>query len=173
MLVSCTHTAAQAFGAKFTTEAGVLFNAGMNWFTAAPGTANSIAPWKRPVVNMGPLLTLRGGRPHLALGAPGGRKIIGALVQILSNVVDHGMSMQPACSAPRTDSSSRVTLYDDRIDGASIERLAAMGHRLEAVSEEANATGYEFAHPTSILVGDDGLVRCGVDPFRKMEAVGW
>ena len=173
MLVSCTHTAAHPFGAKFLTEAGVLFNAGMNWFTAAPGAANSIEGWKRPVVNMGPLLALRDGRPFMALGAPGGRKIIGALVQILSNVVDHDMSMQLACSAPRTDSSGRVTLFDDRIEPSVIDALANMGHRLEAVCEEGNATGYEFAHPTSILVGDDGYVRCGVDPFRKMEAVGF
>lgn len=173
MLVSCTHTAATAFGAKFLTEAGVVFNAGMNWFTAAPGAANSIAGWKRPVVNMGPVLTLRDGRPHLALGAPGGRRIIGAVVQILSNVVDHGMSAQEACSAPRTDSSSQVDLVDDRIEGEVLEALARLGHRLELVSEESNATGYEFAHPTSILVAEDGTVRCGVDAVRKMEAVGY
>lgn len=173
MLVSCTHTAAHAFGAKFLTEAGVLFNAGMNWFTAAPGAANSIAGNKRPVVNMGPLLTMRNGRPHLAIGAPGGRRIIGCVVQILSNVVDHGMSMQQACSAPRVDSSSRTTIADDRIDPAVLEALAAMGHRLDLVTEEANATGYEFAHPTAIEVCDDGTVRCGVDAVRKMEAVGF
>ena len=173
MLVSCTHTAAHAFGAKFLTDSGVLFNAGMNWFTAAPGAANSIAGWKRPVVNMGPVLALRDGRPSLALGAPGGRRIIGAVVQILSNVVDHGLSMQEACSAPRTDSSSRVDLVDDRIDDAVIEALAGRGHRIELVSEEANATGYEFAHPTAIEVAEDGTVRCGVDAVRKMEAVGY
>lgn len=173
MLVSCTHTAAHAFGAKFLPETGVLFNAGMNWFTAAPGAANSIAGGKRPVVNMGPVLALRDGKPYLALGAPGGRHIIGAVVQILSNVIDFGLSMQPACSVARTDSSSRVTRVDDRIDGAVTDALAAMGHRLEMVNEEANSTGYEFAHPTAIEVCDDGTVRCGVDAFRKMEAVGW
>ena len=81
--------------------------------------------------------------------------------------------MQPACSVARTDSSSRVTRVDDRIDGAVIDELAAMGHRLEMVNEEANSTGYEFAHPTAIEVCADGTVRCGVDAFRKMEAVGW
>ena len=149
------------------------FNAGMNWFTAAPGAANSIAGWKRPVVNMGPVLTVRDGRPHMALGTPGGRRIIGAVVQILSNVVDHGMTMQEACTAARTDSSSRTTLVDDRVEEATIAALEQLGHRIEPVSEEGNATGYEFAHPTAILVGDDGNVHCGVDPFRKMEAVGY
>jgi gamma-glutamyltranspeptidase / glutathione hydrolase len=122
---------------------------------------------------MGPVLTLRDGRPHMALGAPGGRRIIGAVVQILSNVVDHGMSMQEACTAARADSSSRTTLVDDRIASETVAALERMGHRIELVSEEGNATGYEFAHPTSILVGDDGNVHCGVDPFRKMEAVGY
>lgn len=173
MLVSCTHTAAHAFGAKFLPESGVLFNAGMNWFTAAPGAANSIAGGKRPVVNMGPVLALRDGKPYLALGAPGGRRIIGCVVQILSNVLDHGLSIQAACSAARTDSSSRSTLVDDRIEPAVIEALQAMGHRIDTVNEEANATGYDFAHPTAIEVCDDGTVRCGVDAFRKMEAVGW
>ncbi len=173
MLVSCTHTAAHAYGAKFLTQAGVHFNAGMNWFTAAPGSANSIAPWKRPLVNMGPVMALKDGKPYMALGAPGGRRIIGCVVQILSNVVDHGLSMQAACSVPRTDSSSRVNFIDDRIDGAVVDRLTKLGHQVELLSEEANPVGYDFAHPTSILVGDDGHVRCGVDPFRKMEAMGY
>jgi gamma-glutamyltranspeptidase/glutathione hydrolase len=171
MLVSCTHTAAHAFGAKFLTEPGVHIHAGMNWFTAMPGAANSIAGGKRPLCNMGPLLATQNGKPYMALGAPGGRRIMECLVQILSNVVDHGMSMQVACSAPRMDSSSRLTYYDDRLDGAVIERLAAMGHHLSPVFEDP--VGYEFAHPTSILVGDDGYVRCGVDPFRKMWAAGY
>lgn len=122
---------------------------------------------------MGPVLALRDGKPYLALGAPGGRHIIGAVVQILSNILDHGMTMQPACSVARTDSSSRVTRVDDRIDGAVVEALETMGQRIELVSEEANVTGYEFAHPTDIEICDNGTVRCGVDPFRKMEAVGW
>lgn len=170
MLVSCTHTAAHNFGAKFLTTTGVHIHAGMNWFTAMPGAANSIAGGKRPLCNMGPVLITKLGKPYMALGAPGGRRIIECVVQILSNVVDHGMSMQAACSAPRLDASSRTTYYDDRLDPAVAERLESMGHRMEGIFEDA--VGYEFAHPTSILVGDDGYVRCGVDPFRKMWAAG-
>ena len=145
-------------------------HAGMNWFTAMPGAANSIAPGKRALCNMGPILATKNGKPFMALGAPGGRRIMNCVVQVLSNVVDHGMSMQAACAAPRIDASGRTTLYDDRLDSAIADALAGIGHRLQELVEDP--VGVHFAHPTAILVGDDGYLHCGVDPFRKMWAAG-
>ncbi|WP_432180736.1 gamma-glutamyltransferase [Streptomyces sp. NBC_00063] len=111
MAVSCTHTVANAFGCKVMAEGtGAFFDSSMAWFNASPGTANSIAPGKRPLANMGPLLVRREGRPLLALGAPGGRRIISALTQVLSNVVDRGMGVQEAISAPRVDASGTTVL---------------------------------------------------------------
>jgi gamma-glutamyltranspeptidase/glutathione hydrolase len=173
-MVSVTETAAENFGAKFTTPGtGILHADAMVWFNPIPGAANSIAPGKNPMCNMGTMLVTRGGKPFMALGSPGGRKIINCNTQVLSNVVDFGMSMQPAISEPRIDTSGRITYYDDRIDQRTAERLAAMGHALEATTEEHNAVGFDYAHPTAVLVGADGLLRGGVDAVRLAEARGY
>jgi gamma-glutamyltranspeptidase/glutathione hydrolase len=173
-LVSLTETAAELWGAKFVTPGtGIVHADAMVWFNPLPGAANSIAPGKRPLCNMGPLLVTRGGKPFLALGSPGGRKIMNCNLQVLSNVVDFGMSIQPAVSAPRIDASGRVTLYDDRIEEATAARLAAKGHRLRAVEEANIGFGGEFAKPVAVVVGDDGLLRGGVEAFRMAEACGY
>lgn len=48
---------------------GLALDAAMGWFNAHPGAANSIAPGKRPLANMGPILLSRAGEPVAALGA--------------------------------------------------------------------------------------------------------
>jgi len=173
-LVSVTATAAELWGAKFVTPGtGILHADSMVWFNPLPGAANSIAPGKKPLCNMGPMLVLRDGRPFMALGSPGGRKIINCNLQVFSNVVDFGMEMQEAIGAPRVDASTRVTLYDDRIEPGVIERLAARGHALRGVPEVQPGFGGEFAKPTAVRVGDDGLLYGGVEAFRPAQAIGF
>ncbi len=172
-MVSVTETAAENFGAKITTPGtGIMHADAMVWFNPIPGSANSIAPNKRPLCNMGTMIVTKGGKPFMALGSPGGRRIMNCNTQVLQNVVDFGMSMQPAISAPRVDASGRVTFHDDRIDERAVERLKAMGHVLEPVSEEHNAVGFDLAHPTGVMVGEDGLLHGGVDAVRIAEARG-
>lgn len=173
-MVSVTETAAENFGAKFTTPGtGILHADAMVWFNPIPGAANSIAPGKRPMCNIGTMLVTRGGEPFMALGSPGGRKIMNCNTQVLSNVIDFGMTMQPAVSAPRIDASGRVNFYNDLIEPRTIERLKAMGHLMEGVSEEHNPLGWEFAHATAVLVGDDGMLRGGVEKVARAEARGY
>ena len=172
--VSCTHTAANAFGcAVVAAGTGVLFDSAMVWFNPRPGAANSIAPGKRPLVNMAPTLVRRGGRPLLAVGAPGGRRIASAVVQVISNVVDHGLSAQPAIDAPRVDASGSSVLASARIAPEVRDELARAGHRLVAVDEEHEPFLYEFARPVAALVDDEGRRRGGVDPFTVGRACGY
>ena len=52
-IVSCTQTAVSIFGSRVVTPGlGFVWNNGMVWFNAKPGAANSISPWKRPLVNI-------------------------------------------------------------------------------------------------------------------------
>ncbi|MGN6189942.1 MAG: gamma-glutamyltransferase family protein, partial [Conexibacter sp.] len=71
------------------------------WLNPAPGTPNSVGPWKRPAGHATPVVLLRDGRPLVALGAPGGRKIVTAMLQVILNMVDFGMDVQQAIAAPR------------------------------------------------------------------------
>lgn len=72
----------------------------LNAATGNPG-ANDVAPFKRPRSSMSPTILFKDGVPFAALGSAGGSRIINAVVQIASNMIDHGMSVQQAVDAPR------------------------------------------------------------------------
>ena len=170
MMVSCTHTAGNAFGSKVVAEGtGLLFDAGMVWFNAHPGAANSIAPGKRPLVNMGPLLLARDGEPRLAVGAPGGRRIIDAVVQVVVNAVDRGMGIEDALGAPRVDASGSKVLASERL-GPALDALRERGHDVVAVREEHSPFSYEFARPVGAEIAADGSRRASADPFTQGHA---
>ena len=172
-MVSCTHTMVNSFGSMTACKGtGVILADGMLWFNPSPGRANSIAGWKRPLVNMTPLLVLKDGQPLMAVGAPGGRKIINAVTQVVMNVVDFGMGMQDAIAAPRVDGSGPDTLYDARIDPDTVESLRARGHRMKLGPEDY--ANHSFARPTGVLVDpESGRLRGGVDVLRRAEARGF
>ncbi|MCA3673237.1 MAG: gamma-glutamyltransferase [Phenylobacterium sp.] len=173
MLVSCTHTVGDAFGAKFVAGPGVVMNAGMQWFCPHPGSPNSIAPWKRPLANMAPAIVYRDDRPVLGVGAYGGRRIISAVTQIISDVVDHGLTPQQACEAPRVDASEKTTFVADALGPSVAETLRTCGHRIETVREDHTLLSVAFANATAICLDADGAIRCGVDAIRPCEAVGF
>jgi gamma-glutamyltranspeptidase/glutathione hydrolase len=105
-LVALTQTLLSVFGSKVVLPStGILMNNGIMWFDPRPGTPNSIAPGKRPLTNMCPVIALRGGKPWFAIGASGGRKIMPAVMQISSFLVDHGMYLEDAFHQPRIDAS--------------------------------------------------------------------
>jgi gamma-glutamyltranspeptidase/glutathione hydrolase len=70
-------------------------------FGLVQGAANAIAPGKRPLSSMTPTLVLQNGKPVLIVGSPGGARIITTVLEIIVNVIDHGMALQEAVDAPR------------------------------------------------------------------------
>jgi len=72
-----------------------------NLYGLVQGKANAIAPGKRPLSSMTPTIVLKGGAPLLVLGTPGGSRIITTVLEIIVNVIDHGMTLQEAVDAPR------------------------------------------------------------------------
>ncbi len=110
--VACTTTINSTFGAMVVVDgAGFLLNNEMDDFSAKPGVpnqfglvggkANAIAPGKRMLSSMTPTIVSKDGELRLVLGAPGGGRIITAVLQTLLNVVDHGMGLEQAVRAPR------------------------------------------------------------------------
>jgi gamma-glutamyltranspeptidase / glutathione hydrolase len=174
MMVTCTHTAGNAFGSKVVAAGtGVLFDAAMVWFNAVPGAANSIAPRKRPVVNMAPLLVVDGDRARLTVGAPGGRRIIDAVVQVVVNALARGLPIQEAIGAPRVDASGTAVLASERLGEEALAALRARGHDVVVVREEYAPFGYEFARPVGVEIAGDGRRRAGVDPLTQGHAAAW
>jgi gamma-glutamyltranspeptidase/glutathione hydrolase len=73
----------------------------MNNFSYQRGQANTMEPGKSPRVSRSPTILLREGRPALILGSPGAGRIIPTVVQVIINVLDHGMDIEKAVAAPR------------------------------------------------------------------------
>lgn len=110
--VSLTYTLESAFGSRVVVSGGgFLLNDEMNDFNWRPGTtdraghvgtvANEIAPGKRMLSSMCPIVVRRAGRPLLVTGSPGGRTIINTVLCTVVNVVDFKMDIRQALDAPR------------------------------------------------------------------------
>ena len=110
--VSVTYTLNDNFGAEVIAgDTGFFLNDEMDDFSAKPGAsnlyglvegaANSIAPGKTPLSSMTPTIVLQDGKPVLVLGTPGGSRIITTVLEVIVNVIDHGMTVQEAIDAPR------------------------------------------------------------------------
>lgn len=172
-MVACTQTAVGGFGSGVVVPGtGVLLTNGMVVFNPMPGAANSIAGYKRGLNNMSPVLALRDGKPFFSVGAPGGRRIICRIAHVISNVIDFGMSMQEAITAPSVDAAERETFVDHRIDPQTVEALARMGHNVEVVPEPS--TGGGFSRPRGVMLDPvTGMLHAGVQPFGTDEARGY
>jgi len=71
-------------------------NNGIMWFDPTPGGPNSLAPGKRCLTNYTPVLARTADGRRLAVGASGGRRILPAVTQMLSFVMDYGMDLDAA-----------------------------------------------------------------------------
>lgn len=107
-----TYTLNFSYGSGITIPgAGFLLNNEMDDFSAKPGApngygllggdANAIEPGKRPLSSMTPTFVFKDGKPWIATGSPGGSRIITTVLQVIVNLVDHGMSPADAVAAPR------------------------------------------------------------------------
>ncbi len=156
--VALTTTINSGFGSASTVPgAGFLLNDEMDDFTAQPGTpnseglvmgdANAIAPGKRMLSSMTPTIVQgHDGTPFLVTGASGGGHIITTVFQIMSNVVDYGLPIDAAVSAPRIHHQHLPdTLLYERggLPDSVIAALRAMGHALEPAGNLAIGASIE------------------------------
>src|SRR5207247_4198626 len=111
-VAAVTYTLNDSWGAKVVAAGtGILLNDEMDDFSIKPGAANlyglvggeanEVRPGKRPLSSMCPTIVLKGGRPYLALGTPGGATIITSVLQVFLDIAEHGMTLQEAVDAPR------------------------------------------------------------------------
>ena len=92
---------------------GLTLGHGVSRFDPRPGRANSIGPRKRPLNNMTPTAVLRDGRPVLALGGRGGRRIPNAGYSVLLPFVGEDRPMAESVSAPRMHTLGNMNLTLD------------------------------------------------------------
>ena len=155
--VSLTHTLGMQSGV-ITPGLGFMYNGAMAMFDPRPGRAQSLAPNKRRVSSMSPTIVFKGEAPHLVLGAPGGSNIPMGVLQVILNVIDHGMSAVEAVSAPRFSATGDAIDVASRIPGYVCEALGKMGYQTIR-----SVQSFIAARVHAILI-EDGRVTGGADP---------
>lgn len=107
-----------------------------------------MAPGAKPLANMCPTLLTQDGKPWLAVGAAGGRTIVPAVLQLISHLVDRGMTLQEAFLTPRIEASTARIVVSDRAP----EPVAAQLARDFTVSVVPDTVyPVQFAVPSSVM----------------------
>ena len=160
-MVAHTQTLLSVFGSRVVLPStGILMNNGIMWFDPRPGLPNSLAPGKRPLTNMCPVIVRRGGKGWFAIGASGGRKIMPAVLQISSFLIDHGMSLEDAFHQPRIDASGGDTVgMDPRLPNAIQKGL---GESFPTQLTEFVVYPTNFACPSAVLRDPDSGEHFGI-----------
>ncbi len=159
-MVAITSTLLSSMGSRVVLpRAGVLMNNGIMWFDPRPGRPNSIAPGKRPLTNMLPVILKDEGRPWIAGGASGGRRILAAVFQMLTHAADFGMGLEDAAHHPRIDVSDAETVSIDRRMPESV--IAALRADGPVQVVEHSVLPINFACPNFIVQDGDGA-RTGI-----------
>jgi gamma-glutamyltranspeptidase/glutathione hydrolase len=103
-----------------------------NMFGLVQGEANAIAPGKRMLSAMSPTIVIDPqGKLFMVLGARGGPRIITSTTQVLLNVIENGMNLSDAMSAPRIHHQALpddIRIDDGGFDPAVVEKLKQMGY---------------------------------------------
>ena len=172
--VATTTTLNTWYGSKWVAAGtGVLLNNEMDDFTTKPGApnhfglvqgaANAIAPRKRMLSAMTPTIVLdASARLRLVLGAPGGATIITTVFQVISNVLDHGMSLADAVAAPRVHHQH----LPDRIDVEPGGLPEAIARELERRGHTVHERDERWGDVQAVAVREDGRLEGVADPRR-------
>jgi gamma-glutamyltranspeptidase/glutathione hydrolase len=167
--VAVTYTLNGGYGNGITVPGlGFLLNNEMDDFASKPGSPNmfglvqgennAIQPGKRPLSSMTPTMILKDGKLFMTAGAPGGSRISTAVLQVILNVVDFGMSVQDAIDAPRFHHQWQPDkLYLERgISPDTVALLKTRGYEVDY------APGVVLAQVAAI-VSDGGWLQGGSD----------
>jgi gamma-glutamyltranspeptidase/glutathione hydrolase len=157
-MAAVTQTLLSLFGSKFVTpRSGILMNNGIMWFDPTPGGPNSLAAGKRCLTNYTPVVALAADGRRLAVGASGGRRIMPAITQLLSFVMDYGMDLDAAIHQPRIDASEGdIVTGDVRLPREVRDSLRAAFDYEEA---RVQTLPMKFACPSMVL--RDGTTNSG------------
>lgn len=145
-LAAITLTHGNGFGARVTVDGlGLTLGHGMSRFDPQPGHPNAPGPSKRPLHNMCPTVVLREGRPVLAIGGRGGRKILNALFEALTEFVALGQPMEAALAAPRLHIEGNLNLeLEAKWPANEVEALGKFGYQTKtAAIATLSATAFD------------------------------
>ena len=174
--VAITKTINYYFGSGVIVDGcGFYMNNEMDDFSTDPASVNKIEPGKKPLSSMSPTVVLNeDGSPFLVLGTPGGSRIFASVLQIISRVIDHGMSIHDALCVPKiwnTSTTDNIT-YETPLKGyeeyavteETVAALTAMGHEKIGTAASGAVQAIQFM--------EDGTLYGTADPRQDGKAVG-
>ncbi|MDO5070037.1 MAG: gamma-glutamyltransferase [Neisseria zoodegmatis] len=168
-VVSMTTSIENAFGSTLMAN-GYLLNNELTDFAFKPANeegetvANSVAGGKRPRSSMAPTIVLKNGEPYLAVGSPGGSRIIGYVAKTLTAHLDWGMNIQQAIDLPNM--LNRTGTYELEQNTAAASKapdLERLGYSVQVRDLNSGVQG--------IVIRADGL-EGGADPRREGKVMG-
>jgi gamma-glutamyltranspeptidase/glutathione hydrolase len=173
--VSNTYTLNFSYGSGMTAAGtGVLLNNEMDDFSAKPGVpnaygliggeANAVKPGKRPLSSMSPTIVLKDGKPFLVTGSPGGSRIITTTLQVISNMIDHGMNVAEATHAARIHHQwlpDEIRVEDGGLSRDTVAALEAKGHTIAVKSVMGSTQSIHVDTDKGLLLGASDPRRTG------------
>jgi gamma-glutamyltranspeptidase/glutathione hydrolase len=149
-LCAVTQTNLSIFGSRVVSPStGVLLNNGIMWFDPQPGKPNSLAPGKRCLGNYCPVVGETSKGERFALGASGGRKIVGTVLQLSSFILDHGATLEEAFHRPRIDMSGGERVIADA--ALPPEELGELEKSFPTEVARRLPFPYHFAVPAGVM----------------------
>ncbi len=157
--VANTYTLEESWGAKFVAAGtGIVMNNELHDFNPQPGISttngrvgtppNTIAPGKRPLSSMCPVLVFGpDGRLKLVAGSPGGRTIPSTVLRVVTGVIDHGLSPRAAIDLARVHHQlfpDELVLEESHARTAHA-KLESLGHVMRSAKRigDAHCIGWD------------------------------
>ncbi|HEV2691111.1 MAG TPA: gamma-glutamyltransferase family protein [Bryobacteraceae bacterium] len=159
-------------------DTGIPLTSRLQSFVMTPGHPNELKPGKRPRVTLSPTLITKAGKLEMILSTPGGDNQDQALLQVILNILEFGMSPQEAVESPRFQTEHFYSSFgnhefvpgklnlEGRIPKATADALNALGHRVTVAGDWSNSSA-----PTVIWV-HDSVLNGAADPRRARFVFG-
>ncbi len=176
--VSNTYTLNFSYGVGLVAAGtGIVLNNELDDFAAKPEApnaygligyeANAPGPGKRPLSSMTPTIVLKDGAPFLITGSPGGSLIINVVLQVVIDVIDRGLDLAAAVSAPRVHNQwmPDLVIAEPGLSAGLVAALQARGDKVMVRRLPTSAN--------SILVGPTGFIGAADPRTRGALAVGF
>jgi gamma-glutamyltranspeptidase/glutathione hydrolase len=162
-----TYTLEYSYGSRMgSANLGFIFNNEMGDFNPELGITtnsgqigsdpNGIAPEKRMLSSMTPVIVVKNGKPYLIIGSPGGRTIINTVFQTVLNVLAYDMPIDKAIEAMKIHQQwlpDVITYEKNLLSPDTKQALEAMGHNLRAVGNLGSLMGITYNPKFKVYIG--------------------
>jgi len=167
-VISMTASIEMGFGSAVMVN-GFILNNQLTDFSLSPTVngqlvANRVEPFKRPRSSMAPMMVFNAdGSFKLAIGSPGGSRIINYVAQTMLAILDNELNPQEAINLPRFTNRNKVTTLEKGTAIAKLKpALEAMGHKVNV--RDLNSGIQAIEKRGEILLG-------GADPRREGKVI--